>query len=107
MKESEEHQVNTQLYCLGEEVKDILTSTYISDDDRKQYDTVMAKFDCFFRVRKNVIIECMKFNECAQLPDDPAKQFITSLYNLATGCNFGDLRNKLSCETLLCQNFYK
>ena len=94
-KESEERQVNTLLYCLGEEAEDILTSTNISDDDRKQYAMVMEKFDHFFRVRKNVIIERAKFNKRTQLPDEPAKQFIASLYNLAADCNFGDLRNEL------------
>lgn len=94
-KESEERQVNTLLYCLGEEAEDILTSTNISDDDRKQYATVMEKFDRFFRVRKNVIIELAKFNKHVQLPDEPAEQFIASLYNLTADCNFGDLRNEL------------
>lgn len=94
-KESEERQVNTLLYCLGEEAEDILTSTNISDDDRKQYDTVIEKFDRFFRVRKNVIIERAKFNKRAQLSDEPIEQFIASLYNLAADCNFGDLRNEL------------
>ena len=94
-KESEERQVNTLLYYLGEEAEDILTSTNISDDDRKQYDMVMEKFDRFFRVRKNVIIEHVKFNKHAQLLDEPAEQLIASLYNLAADCNFGDLRNEL------------
>ena len=51
-KESEERQVNTLLYCLGEEAEDILTSTNISDDDRKQYNAVMEKFDCFLESGK-------------------------------------------------------
>ena len=101
LKESEERQVNTLLYCLSEEAEDILISTNISDDKRKQYDTVMEKFYRFFRVRKNVIIECAKFNKCVQLPDEPAKQFIASLYNLAADRNFGDLRNEPICDRIL------
>ena len=42
-----------------------------------------------------MIIERAKFNKCLQLPDKPAEQFIASLYNLATDCNFGDLKDKL------------
>ena len=57
-KEPEERQVSTLLYCLGEEAEDILVSTNISEDQRKQYEAVLLKFDGFFRVRKNVIIEC-------------------------------------------------
>ena len=94
-KESQERQVNTLLYCLGEEAEDILASTNISDDDRKQYDAVLSKFDSFFRIRKNVIIERAKFNRRSQLAEEPAEQFIASLYNLAADCNFGDLKDEL------------
>jgi len=31
----------------------------------------------------------------SQLPDEPAEQFIASLYNLAADCNFGDLKDQL------------
>ena len=50
--ESEERQVNTLLYYLGEEAKDILASTNIGEEDRKKYDSVLAKFDSFFSVKK-------------------------------------------------------
>ena len=46
--------------------------------DRKKYDSVLAKFDSFFSVRINVIIEHTKFNKRSQLPDEPVEQFITS-----------------------------
>ncbi len=52
LKESEEHQVNTLLYCLGEEAEDILTSTNIAEDDRKKHDSVLAKFDSFSELEK-------------------------------------------------------
>ena len=95
LKEPEERQVSTLLYCLGEEAEDILMSTNISEDQRKQYVAVLSKFDGFFRVRKNVIIERAKFNRRSQLLDEPAEQFIASLYNLAADCNFGDLKDQL------------
>ena len=46
-------------------------------------------------MRKNVIIEHTKFNKRSQLPDEPVEQFITSLYNLAADCNFGELKDRL------------
>ena len=55
----------------------------------------MAKFDSFFSVRKNVIIEHTKFNKCSQMPDESVEQFITGLYNLAVDSNFGELKDKL------------
>ena len=57
VNQSEASQINTLLYCLGEEAEDVLTSTGISEDDRKKYPEVMGKFDTFFDVRTNVILE--------------------------------------------------
>ena len=48
---------------MGEEAEDVLTSTEISDDERKRYDAVMSKFDGFFKVRKNLIFERARFNQ--------------------------------------------
>ena len=99
LRESEQCQVNTLLYCLGKEAEDILASTNIGEEDRKKYDSILAKFDSFFSVRKNVIIECAKFNKCSQLPGKPVEQFIASLYNLAADCNFGELKDELILST--------
>jgi len=50
-------QVSTLLYCLGEDAEAVLSSTNVTSDDRMDYDRVLAKFDEFFQVRKNVIYE--------------------------------------------------
>ena len=60
-KESQQRQVSMLLYTMGEEAEDTLLSTKISDD-KKEYDKVIAKFDSFFKVRKNVIFERARFN---------------------------------------------
>ena len=54
-EESEQHQVNTLLYCLGEEGEDLLRSTNTTEDERKQYSSVHGKLNGFFQVRKNMI----------------------------------------------------
>ena len=43
--EEEPRQVDTLLYCLGEEADSVLSSTNISTANRKKYDRVMEKFD--------------------------------------------------------------
>ena len=55
--ESEERQISTLLYCLGEEAEDVLTSTNISETDRGRYAQVLGKMDDFFKVQKNIIFE--------------------------------------------------
>jgi len=55
--EDDKSQISVLLYCMKEEAEDALIFTNISDDDRKMYDGVIAKFDAFFKVRKNIIFE--------------------------------------------------
>ena len=52
-----EKQVSTLLYCLGEEAENVLASTYITDEEKNDYDTVILKFNSFFKIRKNVTFE--------------------------------------------------
>ena len=88
--EDDLRQISTLLYCMGEEAEDILNSTNISNSDRKKYDRVVAKFDSFFKVRKNVIFERARFNRRSQLEGESVEQFITTLYKLADSCDFRD-----------------
>ena len=55
-------QVNTLLYCLGEEVESVLIFTNITEEERKDYSKVIEKFDSFFKVRRNVIFERARFS---------------------------------------------
>ena len=61
-EESDERQVSTLLYCLGEEAEDVLASTHVTAEQRKKYKDVVGKFNGFFKVRRNVIFERARFN---------------------------------------------
>ena len=98
---SQEQQVNTLFYCLGEESDDVLTSTDVTVDERKSYSEVFAKFDRFFTVHKNVIFERAVFNRRQQAEGETAEQYIAALYNLASNCNYGELQNELIRDRLI------
>ena len=55
--ESSSKQVNMLLYCLGEEAESVLNSTNITADERKDYEAVLAKFDGFFQVWRNIVFD--------------------------------------------------
>ena len=65
-------QISTLLYCLGEEAEAVLSSTNVTADDRRKYDRILAKFDEYFQVRKNVIYECARFNRRNQKSGESA-----------------------------------
>ena len=69
-KEDEARQVSTLLYCLGDDAEGVLASTNITEDARKKYKDVVAKFDEYFDVRKNFIYERAKFNTRDQRGQD-------------------------------------
>ena len=91
----EENQVNTLVYCMGDEAEDVLRGLTLTADDRKKYKPVKEGFDAFFVPKKNVIYERAKFNQRVQLPGETVDSFITALYGLAEHCNYGQLHNEL------------
>ena len=81
-KEEDAQKTSTLLYCLGEESKDVLTSTNITEANHKKYDAVVEKFDSFFNIRRNVIYEHARFNRRDQFEGESGEQYITGLYSL-------------------------
>ena len=93
--EADPRQVDTLLYCMGEEADSVLASTHISAEDRKKYDAVVAKFDAYFQVRRNIIFERAKFNRRSQREGESAEQYITELYELIEFCEYGGLKEEM------------
>ena len=100
MDQDAKKQVNILLYCLGEQAETVLSSTNITEEQWKVYDTVIGKFDSFFKVTRNVIFERARFNRRVQLEGKSAKQFIMELYNLVDFCNYGDLAPEMIRDRL-------
>ena len=92
----EEAQVNTLIYSMGDEADDILRSfTDLSDEDKKTYATVKARFDTHFTKRRNVIFERAKFSMRKQEEGEQVDTFITALYSLAELCGYGTLHDEM------------
>lgn len=86
---------------MGEESEAVLLSTNVSADEKKVYDTVIEKFDSFFKVRRNVIFERAVFNRRVQAGDEAAEQFIMELYKLAETCEYGDMTEQMIRDRLV------
>ena len=94
-KDSAIKQVSTLLYFLGEDAESVLTSTNLTEDERKNYDAVMSKFDVFFKVRHNVIYEQARLNRRSQQPSETSEQFIMALYELADNCEYDEMKDEM------------
>ena len=83
---SEETQVNTLIYCMGDEADDVLRGLKLSDADTKMYDKVKDGFRDFFVVKKNIVFERACFNMRKQEPNETVEAFVTALHALAEHC---------------------
>ena len=86
---------------MEDEAENTLASTNISEDDRKEYSKVIAQFDTFFKVRKNVIFERARFNGHSQREGESVEQFITSLYSLAEHCEYGEMKDEMIRDRII------
>ena len=80
---------------MGETAKDILGSTDITTDKKKDYGEVIKKFDSLFEVCKDVLFERAHFNSWCQQEGETREQFITSLYQLVEDCKYGALKDQM------------
>ena len=94
-KKDEPLQINTMIYCMGNEADNIFKSFTFAEGDEKKYASVKEKFDQHFIIKRNVIFEHARFNMRKQEPAEPVNAFITDLYYLSEHCEFGALREEL------------
>lgn len=93
-----DNQVSTLIYSMGTQAEDIYQSFRIPTGEGHAvpaYKTIKEKFDNYFTKKKNVIYERAKFNRRTQEEGEPVDTFITSLYKLATKCNYGELGDEM------------
>ena len=98
--ESNERQVSTLLYCLGQDADEILVSTGITTEERKTYSEVLRKFEQFFKVRKNTILRA-RFNRQNQQEGESAEQYIMVLFGLAESCDYGEFKDQMIRDRLV------
>ena len=90
-------QINSLIYTMGEEAEDVLLSRQIPEDN---YANVLAAFDDYFGVRRNLIADRVTFNRMTQ-GSDTVDVFINRLYRQAEYCEYGALREELIRDRLV------
>ncbi len=98
---SPQRQVSTLLYCLGQDAEDTLQSMNATAEDRASYDSLRAKFDTFFQVRRNIIFERARFNRRIQQDGESVEQFIVALYSLAENCQYEGMKDEMIRDRLV------
>lgn len=100
-EKSEESQINTLIYAMGDEADDILSTFGLTTEEKKKYDTVVEKYQNHFIKRRNPIFERAKFNQRKQEEGESVDSFVTALYGLAKHCDYGALHDQMIRDRLV------
>ena len=80
---------------MGEKAEDIFQSFNLSEEEIKNYEVAVERFQRHFVSLWYIIFERAKFNSLKQEDGESVDSFITSLYGLAEHCAFGQLHDEL------------
>ena len=83
VSKSEEAQISTLIYSMGDKAEDLLESFNLKEDEANKHKTVKAKFEEYFDKRCNTIYERARFNSRNQEENETVDEFIANLYRLA------------------------
>ena len=87
-KKPGEVQVASLRYCMGPEAEDVMRTFNLSEDEQKDYKTVLAKFDSYFKPRKNVLRLRRTFYRRVQRPQEDMEAYLRALFVAAEDCDF-------------------
>ena len=94
-EKSEETQISTLIYSMGDKAEDLLQTFSLSEEDAKKYSTVVEKFNSHFIKRCNVIYERARFNRRVQQEGESVEDFIFDVHTLAQHCAYGPLQEEM------------
>src|SRR5258705_3130468 len=94
-------QVSALVYIMGRRAEEVLTSFHLSGEEAGVYETVRAKFESHFVVRRNRTFERARFNRRIQQPTESVEEFVSALHTLSEHCQFGALHDELLCDRIV------
>ena len=93
-------QIGTLKYCMGPKSESILKTLNLTEDELKNYDTVISKFDSYFKPRRNEIRLRRNFHHRVQKENESLENFLTDLYSKAEDCKFSDIKERIRDQFL-------
>ena len=88
-------QVATLKYCMGNEADNIMKTFDLTVEESKSYDTVLARFDQYFKPKKNIIRLRRIFNRRLQNEHEDNEEYLRALYKVAEDCGFTDKKERI------------
>lgn len=97
-----ERQVAVLLHVIGDEALDRFDTFGLSDEEKKVVQTVINAFENFCTPKANESVDRHIFFTRKQQPGETFSSFITDLKKLSSVCGFGELRDSLIKDSVIC-----
>ena len=102
-KKSEKIKSSILLTCIGKDAREVYnTFTFAEPDDNMKVGHILEKFTEYCNPRKNITFLRYQFFSHGQVEGQPFDQFVTALKKLAADCEFGDLKDSLIRDRIVC-----
>ncbi|XP_019633266.1 PREDICTED: uncharacterized protein LOC109476703 [Branchiostoma belcheri] len=91
------------LYVIGQESREVYeTLTFEKEEAERTLKDLIDAFDTYCSPKKNQTVERYKFFTRAQKAGETFDEYLTELRHLATDCGFGEIRDSLIRDRILC-----
>ena len=98
---SGERKIAILLYSMGTTYQGIFsTFTFADANAKKNYNTVLSKFDAHFEPKRLTKLYMKKFDACHQDSGESIGEYVARLRQLAQNCEFGDTLNNQLCKQI-------
>lgn len=90
------------LLYIGQTGRDIHDTWSLREEEKNKIEILFDKFANYCQPKKNVTMSRFKFNSRVQNVDEAIDQFVTELKLLSNDCEFGELRDSLIRDRIIC-----
>ena len=100
---SDKEKAKAFLYIIGQQGREIYrTMEFTTEAKDRTIKELLDKFNGYCNPKKNVTVERHKFFMRSQEPNENIDQYVTELRSLAASCDFGNLRDSLIKDRIVC-----
>ncbi|KAK9680479.1 hypothetical protein QE152_g39063 [Popillia japonica] len=99
---SNERKAAILLHTIGSEVQDIYNTLEVPETTKKDWKNLFDYLEHHFKPKENETINRHQFHTRKQKESESVDMFITDLKKLSQNCNFGELRDSLLRDRIVC-----
>lgn len=92
--EAEDVQIASLKYCMGYEAEEVFKTFGLTATEEKKWDTVLRKYDEYFKPKTNIIRLRRIFQRRMQQHNESIEAYLRALYITAEDCDFGTLKKE-------------